>query len=690
WRALASAGAQTQRLLWASTGVKNPRYRDVMYVEELIGPDTVDTMPPATLAAFRQHGAARRTIDDGVEAAYDVMDALAEAGISLEAVTERVLADGVRLFAEPFDRLLATIEEKTRRPEPPRFEHQSCHPSKDLAPEIPRAAEEWQAKGGSRRLWSRDASLWTGADEAGWLGWLGVVDEQLERRGELAAFRDEIRDASFAQALLLGMGGSSLAAEALSSTFGSLQGFPRLLVVDSTDPEEIARAEARIRPAETLVLVASKSGSTLETNLLKEYFFSRFERRLGRGEAGKRFIAVTDPASKLELLARAAGFRRVFHGVPSIGGRYGALSDFGMVPAAILGLDCAKLLDRAHEMVVACSSFIPAEHNPGVMLGVILGTMAVRGRNKVTLLSSPSLDGLGPWIEQLLAESTGKTGRGVVPVEGEPLGSPQDYGDDRVFVYTRLDSDPPGPRDAALARLEEAGHPVVRIDVGDVYDIGQEFFRWELATAVLGSLLGVNPFDQPDVEASKAAARALTREFERSGALPAEAPFFESDAARVYAPAETARRLSAKARERTLPELLRAHLDSLRPGDYWAELVYLAREERSGRILEDMRAAVRSAKRTATCLGYGPRFLHSTGQLHKGGPDAGVFLQITCDDRLDLAVPGHPYTFGTVKAAQARGDLEALSRRGRRVLRVHLRSPEGLERLRDALLQALK
>ncbi len=564
-------------------------------------------------------------------------------------------------------------------------------PDEDAA-EVEATLEEWQREEKARRLWARDAALWTGADEAEWLGWLWIAQMQLDTHlGRLQRFADEVKAEKFSDILLLGMGGSSLCPEVLEMTFGKVRGFPDLHVVDSTDPAQVRAFEEKIDLEKTLFIVASKSGTTLEPNIFLRYFFARVKERLGADEAGVRFVAITDPDSKLEQVAERDGFSRVFHGMPSIGGRYSALSNFGLVPAAAMGLDLKRFLERTAEMVQACASEVPVRENPGAVLGVLLGVLGRRGRDKVTLVTSPRIWDLGAWLEQLIAESTGKEGVALIPVDGEDLAAPDFYGDDRLFVYLRLAADADAAQDAAIAKLEAAGQPVVRIDMPDVYDLGQEFFRWEFATAVAGSVLGINPFNQPDVEASKVATRALTSEYEKTGALPEEAPLADEDGIKLFAEERYARALGEAAGDRSLTSYLRAHLDRLQPGDYLALLAYIEMNEPHREELQRLRHQVRDARRVATCLGFGPRFLHSTGQAYKGGPDSGVFLQITCDDAVDLSVPGQSYTFGIVKAAQARGDFEVLAERGRRALRVHLGAdvPAGLQKLRGLVGQVL-
>ncbi|HLR05631.1 MAG TPA: bifunctional transaldolase/phosoglucose isomerase [Pyrinomonadaceae bacterium] len=531
--------------------------------------------------------------------------------------------------------------------------------------------EEWAASGKVSRLWARDASLWTGGDEGKWLGWLSIVTEQQQNATRFTKFAEEVEDAGFSHALLLGMGGSSLCAEVFRKTFGKMEGFPELHVLDSTDPAQIKSIENRIDLTKTLFFVSSKSGTTLEPNIFKQYFFEQVLQTPG-DKAGERFVAITDPGSKLRQAAENDQFRKIFLGVPSIGGRYSALSDFGLAPAAAMGVNVPRFLDRTNEMISACGPDVPPRNNPGVILGAILGAAHNHGRDKVTIIASPGIYDLGAWLEQLLAESTGKNGKGLIPVDRESLSSPETYADDRVFVYVKLAGDPDASLDAPVDALEDAGQPVVRIFVTDVYNLGQEFFRWEIATAVAGSIIGINPFDQPDVEASKVATRKLTEEYERSGSLPAETPIFEGEGIKLFADERNAKDLNATVKDRSLSGYVKAHLDRLRPGDYFALLAYLEMNDANEAILRSARHAVRDRKRVATCLGFGPRFLHSTGQAYKGGPNTGVFLQITCDDAIDLPVPGQKYAFGIVKAAQARGDFEVLAERGRRALRVHL------------------
>jgi transaldolase / glucose-6-phosphate isomerase len=690
WQRLAQKGAQSQRLLWASTGTKNKAYSDVLYVDELIGADTVNTMPPATMDAYRDHGRPRPSLEEDIESAKAVMAALPAAGISIEAVTAKLVEDGVRLFADAADQLYAAVQKKRRAVLGPKLNAISHKVPAPLAKEVQDTLEDWRREGKVRRLWAGDASLWTETDEAQWTGWLGVVDQQLKAVAQLQDFADDVKGAGFRDVLLLGMGGSSLGPEVFANTFQPKPGFPALHVLDSTDPAQIRHFESLIDPAHTLFMVSSKSGSTLEPNIFKQYFVERAKQAVGDQEAAKRFVAITDPGSSLEKMARNEGFRAIFHGLASIGGRYSVLSNFGMVPAAAIGVDPRAFLESAAEMARSCAPSAPPVENPGVILGAILGVCQRHGRDKATIIASKGIADFGAWLEQLLAESTGKLGKGVVPVDSEPLGAPSVYGNDRVFAYLRLAADADSEQERAVAALEAAGHPVVRIVVSDPMQLGQEFFRWEMATAVAGSIIGINPFDQPDVEASKLKTRELTEAYEKTGALPEERPFFAAGGFELFA--DPRNEAALKPQTTSLTAALKVHFGRIGSGDYAALLAYIERSPTHIETLQRWRRMIRDRTKAATCLGFGPRFLHSTGQAYKGGPNSGVFLQITCEDAEDLAVPGQKYTFGVVKAAQARGDFEVLAERGRRALRIHITGglDAGLDALGRAIEQALQ
>jgi transaldolase/glucose-6-phosphate isomerase len=692
WQALQGRSAQTQRLLWASTSTKNPAYSDVLYVESLIGPDTVDTIYPATYEAFKAHGKPRPTLSEGLPAALALLEELAKEGVDLDEVTAALLAEGVEKFIEAQGKLLASIEQSLLAPAEPKAVNFARSLPAELAQRVDATIEDWRNGDKVGRLWAHDARLWTDGEEGCWLGWLTVPMDQLTHAHHFTALVDDVRTGGFEQALLLGMGGSSLCPEVLSLTFPTREGLPRLRVLDSTDPQQIKTVENSLDLSKTLFFVSSKSG-TLEPNIFATYFHARLSDLLGVEEAGRRFIAITDPGTPLEQLAQRAGYRAVFHGWPTIGGRYSALSDFGMIPGAAGGVDVLELIDRAERMAHACAACVPAIDNPGLQLRAIIGTCATSGRDKLTLISSTGIRNLGAWLEQLLAESTGKSGKGVIPIDREPLGVPGAYGDDRLFVYLRLASDNDEEQDTKVRALERAHHPVVRIVLEEVADLGGEFFRWEFATAVAGSIIGINPFDQPDVEEAKVATRQLTDAYDESRALPELASFFDADGFRLSADERNARELRAAAgNAQSLEGYLAVQLSNVEPGDYVALLAYLPMMPENERLLTDIRVLIRDHLHVATCVGFGPRFQHSTGQAYKGGPNSGVFLQITCRDTVELPVPGHAYTFGVVKEAQARGDFDALAANGRRALRIDLGADvtAGLTALRDALTRVLR
>lgn len=691
WKRLAELGARPQRLLWASTGTKSAELSDVLYVEHLIGRDTVNTMPPKTLEAFRDHGKVHLTLTERVEEARETLATLERFGISLDHITDELVTDGVRLFADAFDQLLGGLARKRAQMLGTALDGLTMELNEAGTSALEQAEETWRAAGNVRRLWRGDAGLWTGHDESSWLGWLDIADQEPRELERLEVLAADVRRSGFTDVLVLGMGGSSLGPEVIARTFGTAPGFPRLHVLDSTDPQQVRRFAGTVDLARTLFIVSSKSGTTLEPNIFMEYFYARAGEVVGPDEAGHRFVAITDPGSRLHQHAIEKRFRDVFLGVPSIGGRYSVLSNFGAVPAAVSGLDMRGFHNATRPMVRACGRDVPPAHNPAVRLGLAMGTLGIRGHDKVTVIASPGVNGFGAWAEQLIAESTGKNGRGLIPVDGEPLGPPEVYGADRLFVYLRLAGGADPAQDRALEVLARAGHPVVRIAIAEARLLGQEFFRFELATAVAGAVIGINPFDQPDVEASKIATRELTDVYEREGSLPSERPVFRHNGIALFADERNAAELRARGADSTLESWLGAHFSRIAPGDYAATLAYVEHNRPHARILQELRTLIRDRKRVATCLGFGPRFLHSTGQAYKGGPNTGVFLQITADDAHDLVVPGRNVSFGVVKAAQARGDFRVLAERGRRALRAHVGGDleAGLTELSDAARRAL-
>jgi glucose-6-phosphate isomerase len=564
----------------------------------------------------------------------------------------------------------------------------------ELSGAVDLAVADWTRNNNVARFWQKDPTLWTNEGEEKWLGWIDIVERQQADLATYAALGAEIETSDFQSVLLLGMGGSSLCPEVLSVTFGQRPGFPELRIVDSTDPEQVWTARNEVNLADTLVVVASKSGSTLEPNVLKQYFFHEMKEAVGAEEAGSHFIAITDPGSKMEQVAKADGFRHIFYGDPQIGGRFSALSPFGVVAATLAGLNTEKLLAEAAK-AVASAKLAPAE-NPAVELGLLLGTAANDGRDKLTIFTSPEIYDLGAWMEQLIAESTGKLGKGITPVDRETTAAPEAYGSDRIFAYIRYAGTADSSQDAKVAALEAAGHPVVHIEIDDLYEIFGQFFTWEVATSVAGSVMGINPFNQPDVESAKIETRALTAAYEQTGNLPTRTPILVEEASgqefKLYATEEYAATLKKVAPSETLVGLLKAHLDQIHPGDYFAALAYLPMFLEHEAAIQAIRHRVRDAKQVATCLGFGPRFLHSTGQDYKGGPNSGVFLQITADHSVDVEIPGQKLTFGIVIDAQAAGDLAVLESRGRRALRVHLGAgvAAGLETLASAVDEALQ
>ncbi len=640
--------------------------------------------------AFRDHGeVVTDSIEQDLAGARAILAELERRGISLAQVTTELVPEGVQQFADSFDKLFGAIARQRRAlldGDRARLEISPGSPKMKEA--FDTEMEAWRAGGRIRRLWAGDTPLWTGTDENKWLGWLNIIEQELAGVERLIAFAKEVEQRRFADLVLLGMGGSSLGPEVFGKTFGLQAGWPRFHMLDSTDPAQIKTIEQEIDLDKTLFVVSSKSGGTLEPNIFLDYFLYRVGSVLAKDKVGEHFVAVTDPGSSLEKRAKQLGFGHIFYGAPSIGGRYSVLSKFGLVPAAAMGLDVKRLLETVQPIQRACGADVPPSENPGVQLGIAMGVAAEHfGRDKVTIIASPGIADLGAWLEQLLAESTGKQGRGLIPLADEPLGAPENYGSDRFFAYLELDGQHDPSQRQAIAALEDAGHPVARIRVKDVWHIGQEFFRWEIAVAVAGAIIGINPFNQPDVEASKIKTSALTAEYEKSHDLQKQEPVFRENGLALYA---DPRNVAELGQHNTLTGYLKSHFGRVHSGDYVALLAYIERDEQHTQALTAMRAHIRDKTHAATCLGFGPRFQHSTGQAYKGGPNSGVFLQITCDDPADIDVPRHSYSFSVVKAAQASGDLEVLVERGRRALRIHLKDVDaGLAELVRATDEAL-
>jgi glucose-6-phosphate isomerase len=536
----------------------------------------------------------------------------------------------------------------------------------DLQTAVEAKFDEWQKENKINRVWQKDQTVWTNEDEAKWLGWLDIVETELNDLQKYTDFAEAAKE--FSDIVLLGMGGSSLGPEVFSITFGA----KNFHILDSTVPAQIKTLESKLDLQKTLFIVASKSGSTLEPNTFKQYFFERVSEKVGKENAGRQFVAITDPNSKMQTVAEQDNFRNIFFGNPEIGGRFSVLSVFGMVPASAMGIDVKDFLNRTNEMVSACRNENPNE-NPGAILGTILGVCQTSGRDKLTIFTSPEIHDVGAWLEQLIAESTGKSDISIIPVDREPLLPAEDYSDDRVFAYLKLEDTADDSLDGKCSALETLGHPVVRIVLQDKMNLGQEYFRWEFATAVAGSIMRINTFNQPDVEAAKIEAKKLTAEYKKEGKLPDEKPFYEADGIKLFTDDKNVRELNEAVHEgKTLGVYLKSHIDRIQKGDYFALLAYIENNQENEELLQKLRHRVLLEKHVATCLGFGPRFLHSTGQAYKGGSNEGVFLQITSDDAEDLDVPEQKFSFGVLKSAQARGDFQVLLDRERRALRVHL------------------
>ena len=672
WKHLSEQGARVQRVLWASTSAKNPEYPDTLYVDNLIGPDTVNTLPPATLQALLDHGRVASTIETNVEGAHTQLAHLAELGVDLDAITEKLLDDGVAAFAKSFESLMASITEKRnqlRTDWRPSLAKLGAYQT-----EVDKALADIKSNRIINRIWEHDHTVWKPepTEISNRLGWLHITEVMSENIQGIRALVDAVREEGYTHVLLLGMGGSSLAPEVFRKTFGVKDGHLDLAVLDSTDPGAVLAYAEQLDLSRTLFIVSSKSGATLETLSFFKFFYNRVDKN------GGHFIAITDPNTPLEALADCHNFRAKFLNDPNIGGRYSALSYFGIVPAMLIGVDVATLLDRATTMMCNCEGCnCPVEgDNAGAWLGAVIGELAKAGRDKLTIIASPPISSFGTWLEQLIAESTGKEGKGILPVDGETLGPPDIYGDDRLFVYLRLDGD--DTYDDAVKALIESEQPVAQFNLKDLYDLGGEFFRWEMATAVAGHILGINPFDQPNVESSKALARQMMEAYQKERVLPMPNPILQEDGITVYADVAAD----------SLEQVLNAFLAQKRTGDYIALQAYLQPTEETSTALQQLRIKLRDHLKIATTVGYGPRFLHSTGQLHKGDADNGLFIQFTADAPRDLEIPEpdsttSAITFGTLKMAQALGDRKALLKAGRRVILFHLGKDavDGLKRL---------
>lgn len=683
---LAKMGARTQRLLWASTSTKNPEYSDVKYVETLIGKDTINTIPLETLNAYRDHGKPASQLEEGTQEAYKVLEGLREAGVNLDAETQQLEDEGVTKFSKAFEQLMNALQEKRTASFHEAVDRQTFALGDDQKIVQARIAD-LETTHFSTRLWRKDPALWKTdpkdqAEIRNALGWLHVAEKMEENLGELNVFKNEILHAGFRHVLHMGMGGSSLTPMVFERIFTPSADALPLTVLDSTDPATILKIKKTLPLADTLFIVASKSGTTAEPLAFADYFYQKVKQIKGKS-AGDNFCVITDPGTPLVKMAQERAYRRTFLNFADIGGRYSALSYFGLVPAALMGIDVNELLARALRMMHACASSVPAKENPGLTLGAALGELAVKSkRNKVTFLVPEALSPLGMWLEQLLAESTGKEGTGLLPVAGEPVGKPGVYGPDRVFVHIQMKDKTDHSLEQSVSSLKKAGQPVVTIHLDDLLDLGQEFFRWEFATATAGAILGINAFNQPNVQESKDNTNRLLGIVRERGQLPEEKPSLIKNPLKLYFDEKAA----------TGPEMFKQFLAQAHPGNYLALMAYIPENPANDKALQEIRIMLQDRLHIATTLGYGPRFLHSTGQFHKGGPNTGLFLQLTADDATDVPIPGAPYTFGIFKQAQALGDMEALQKHKRRVGRVHLGSDvnQGLLILKEDLKSALQ
>jgi transaldolase / glucose-6-phosphate isomerase len=691
---LKAKGARVQRPLWASTSTKNPAYSDVMYVEALIGPDTVDTAPKATIEAYADHGKPEITLTQGVAESHQLFADLAKAGIDFKAVTEKLTADGVKSFADSFEQLMAAIDKKSGVVSGNQTTNASRHTSElgQYTTQAQTALDAMIKENAAQRIWNKDAAFWSASADAqkiiaNALGWLTVPKLMAERVKELTDFAQEIKAEGFTHVVVLGMGGSSLCPEVFRRTFETRDGWPELHVVDSTVPATIRRIEKSLDLKKTLFIVSSKSGSTTEPVMFHRYFYDRVKQVSGADKVGRQFIAITDPGTQMVKDAEKDQFRRIFLNMADIGGRYSALSYFGLVPFAVSGGDVQDFLNRTLKAVALCDASSPQEQSIGLRMGAEIGTLGKAGRDKLTLVTSGAIQSIGLWIEQLIAESTGKEGKGIVPIEGEELGDPTVYGNDRVFFYVGV-GEPSSDVAAKLSALQKAGHPVLKNVLSDARDLGAEFFLWEFATAVAGHVLGINPFDQPNVQESKDNTKRILGEFTKTRSMPKLATIATGDGVKAEADEANAKAVANK----DFRDVIASHLERVKPGDYIAITQYFDETPEHDDLVQKIRLTLRDETKCATTTGYGPRFLHSTGQLHKGGPGSGVFLQLTAADSPDVPTPGEAFTFGVLKEAQALGDFESLAKRGRRVIRVELGSnlTAGLEELLTAVTSRAK
>ncbi len=655
WKVLVDRGAHAQRVLWASTSTKNPNYSDVMYVEELIGPDTVNTLPPITLNKFRDHGQVSPSLERGIEESEAVLKKLKKIGIELNTITTQLQHNGVTAFLNSYEKVLSTVSEKKTSFLKKEIDRRTINLGV-YQKSVDKRLKEWKACDFLSRLWKKDPTLWFPhpvPEITDRLGWLELPELSHNALTEYTSFSDEIKAEGIQYIVLLGMGGSSLAPEMYQQIFDNGPGFPKLIVLDSVHPSAVHQVENTIDLKKTLFIVASKSGTTTETLSLFRYFWQRISEK--KVNPGHYFIAITDPNSPLVDLANERGFRRIFTAPPDIGGRYSALSTFGLVPAALIGLDIHQFLDRAWIMSENCAFCVPSDEASGLILGAALGELALHGRDKITFFTAPSIQSLPVWIEQLIAESTGKDGKGIIPIINEPISASTDYGNDRIFVLLQTEKDR-SQYEETINILEEMGHPVIRGTLTDLLNVSQEIFYWEIAVAAAGAVLGIHPFNQPNVQMAKDLARKMMEKAQQGTII------------------DTAVQTVAMDEPQIVKEALEKWMAQVRDDDYIGIQAYIAPTPEITEILQAIRSEFVTQLKVATTSGYGPRFLHSTGQLHKGGPNSGLFLQFVDEPPHDIPVPETTFTFGKLIQAQALGDYQALTQLGRRVIRINVKT----------------
>lgn len=671
WQKLSDNGARVQKPLWASTSTKDPLYYDVIYVETLIGPNTINTLPDETINAFAEHGRIyENSIEHDVDDAHKTFEDLEKLGISIDFITQQLENDGIEKFIKPYDNLMKTFAAKRMEFLSDGAGKQEIEFGKE-ASEIKSAFDSLDEKQINRRIFARDPFVWKSDqqetdDIRNRLGWLNIEDF-INRADDIIDFTKEIKNEKFKYVVLLGMGGSSLCPEVARETFGSKQGFPELLMLDNTDPAAVKNIESQVDINKTLFIVASKSGTTTETLSFDHYFYNHLKEN-GIENPGNQFIAITDKETPLQNEAHNLNFRRVFTNPEDYGGRYSALSYFGLVPMALMGIDIKVILHNAHQMEISCGPYIPSDSNPAIVLGTALGMYARLGRDKVTFIFSKSINAFGYWVEQLIAESTGKEGRGILPVEGEDTGRPENYSNDRLFVYMHTASDERKSDERKINALQKAGHPVIKIDLKNKLALGAEFFRWELATAIAGKIINVNPFNEPNVSESKKNSKDLLNEWKKNGSFGEGEPVISQNNISVYFNTKTDWVVKGK----SLSAVLNSFTKLAKKHDYLAILGYFLHTPQRQKLLQQIRMKLRNNLKVATTLGYGPRYMHSTGQLHKGGPNNGVFIMFTYDAENGLAIPGTDYDFDILQKAQALGDFRSLNDKNRRVIRINL------------------